>query len=172
MQDLSLHLLDVAENSISAGASLVEITLFEEPEKDLLVLTINDNGRGMDNELLSMVDDPFATTRTTRRVGLGIPMLKQATREADGSFEIKSVKGEGTRVVAKFKNSHIDRKPLGDIGSTIVSLVVGNPEVDFIYKSNIEGNEVEFDTREIKEVLDIDSLSHPSVIKVIRELFT
>jgi K+-sensing histidine kinase KdpD len=133
MEDLSLHILDVVENSIEAAASKIEIRITEVKSRDLLVIEIKDNGRGMSEETLSKVLDPFYTTRTTRRVGMGLSLLSQAAKESNGSFEISSVIGEGTEVKASFQYSHIDRKPMGDIKSTLISLMISYPEINIIF---------------------------------------
>lgn len=133
MEDLSLHILDVAENSIQASATKIEIMITEDKSKDLLVIEIKDNGRGMSEETLCKVLDPFYTTRTTRRVGMGLSLLSQAAKESNGSFEINSVIGEGTEVKASFQYSHIDRKPMGDIKSTLISLMISYPEINIIF---------------------------------------
>ncbi|HHE38370.1 MAG TPA: ATP-binding protein, partial [Candidatus Cloacimonetes bacterium] len=122
MEDLSLHILDVVENSITANASKIIIKIREEKEKDLLVIEIKDNGKGMNEETVKKVLDPFYTTRTTRRVGLGLSLLQQAAKESNGDFEINSKPGVGTEIKASFQDSHIDRKPIGDMNSTIVTL--------------------------------------------------
>lgn len=168
MEDLSLHILDVVENGTAAGATLVEIHLREDSRKDWLELRIQDNGCGMDETMLAGVRDPFVTTRTTRRVGMGIPLLDQATREAEGSFEIRSRKGCGTEVIAGFRLSHIDRRPLGDLAETMVTLILGHPEVDFVFTGAWDDREVELDTRELKQELEDVPLSHPSVLNWIR----
>jgi anti-sigma regulatory factor (Ser/Thr protein kinase) len=170
MEDLSLHILDLVENSTAAGATLVEIRIREDLEKDRRVITIADNGRGMSPEMVARVRDPFATTRTTRRVGLGLSLLDQAAREADGALEIRSTPGRGTEVVASFRLSHIDCRPLGDIAATMVALLLGNPGVDFVYESNAGGHTVELDTRELKEQLGDVPLTHPEVLILIRQL--
>ena len=171
MQDLSLHILDIAENATAAGADLVEIIIAQDTERDRLQIVIRDNGRGMDNEILEKAGDPFFTTRTTRRVGLGLSLLKQATREADGDFFITSQPGKGTEVRANFQASHIDRKPLGDMGSTLVSLILGNPDVDFVYESNFDGEETTLDTRMIKaELDDATTVTDPAVLNLIKNI--
>jgi anti-sigma regulatory factor (Ser/Thr protein kinase) len=134
MQDLSLHILDVVENSIAAGASRIEIRIVEETRKDRLTLEIVDNGRGMDAETRRKALDPFYTTRSTRRVGLGLPLLAQAARESGGILEIDSEPGRGTTVRAVFKLSHPDRKPLGDIPETLRTIVSGRPELDLHFE--------------------------------------
>jgi len=151
VEDLSLHILDIVENSIGAKASKVEIKVDEDTKKDLLMIEIEDNGRGMDEETIKKVLDPFFTTKTTRRVGLGLPLLGQAARESGGDIEIESKVGRGTRVRASFGYSHIDRKPLGDIGTTLTTLIAGNPEVDFVYEHKKDESEYRLDTREIKD---------------------
>ncbi|MBN2160161.1 MAG: ATP-binding protein [Spirochaetes bacterium] len=171
MQDISLHILDIVENSTMAGASLVEITIEEDPGRDLLTLTIQDNGKGMNGGLLLTSRDPFTTTRTTRRVGMGIPLLDEAARQAGGGLEIRSEPGKGTFLCARFIASHIDRKPLGDLGSTVVTLIMGNPGVDFIVRRITGGESVELDTREIKAGLEDVSITSPAVLNRIKELF-
>lgn len=168
MEDLSLHLLDIIENSTMAGASLVEIFIYRNTGEDILRLTVRDNGKGMDESMLKAVTDPFVTTRTTRRVGFGIPLLAQSAMEADGDIIITSRVGAGTEITATFKYSHIDRKPLGDIGSTIVSAILGNPDIDFSYKSEFDGEVMEVDTREIKAELEGVRITEPAVLELIR----
>jgi hypothetical protein len=169
MEDLSLHILDIAENATAAGAKLVEITIDQDTKRDRLQIVIRDNGRGMDRHMLGKAGDPFFTTRTTRRVGLGLALLHQATREASGDFFITSKPGEGTEVRATFQASHIDRKPLGDMGSTLVSLILGNPDVDFVYASNFDGERTTLDTRMIKaELDDATTVTDPAVLNLIK----
>ncbi len=150
MEDLSLHILDIVENSIGAKASRIEIKVMEDIRKDLLTIEIKDNGQGIDEATIKKVLDPFFTTRTTRRVGLGLPLLSQAARESGGNIEIESEVGRGTRVKATFGYSHIDRKPLGDMETTLTALIAGNPEIDFIYEHKKDGSEYRLDTAEIR----------------------
>lgn len=172
MEDLSLHILDIVENSTKAGANLVQINIKEDTNKDLLQIIIRDNGRGMDPEMVKRATDPFTTTRTTRRVGLGLSMLEQAAREAGGDLTVTSDKGIGTEILATFQASHIDRKPFGDIGSSMISLIVGSPDVDFIYESDFNGEKSSVDTRAIKAELDgTMSISDPAVLKLLRGVF-
>jgi len=169
MQDLSLHILDVVENSIAAKASKVEIRVEEDPERDQMILEIEDNGEGIPVHLLEKVIDPFYTTRTTRRVGLGLSLLRQAAQQCDGNLEICSREGEGTLVRAVFRYNHIDRKPLGDITSTLVTLIVGNPTVEFRYV-HIRSDEVfALDTMELKRELEDVPIDHPKVIQFIKD---
>ncbi len=168
MEDISLHILDVAENSTAAEASLLEIVIIQNTADDILKIMIKDNGRGMDEVMAKNVSDPFVTTRTTRRVGLGIPLLAQSAQEADGEISVKSVKGKGTEITATFKCSHIDRKPLGDIASTIITIILGNPDIDIVYQSDFDGTITEIDTREIKSELESVSITEPAVLELIR----
>ncbi|MCF8146438.1 MAG: ATP-binding protein [Deltaproteobacteria bacterium] len=173
MQDLSLHILDIAENATRAGATLIEIDISEDIGKDLLKIRIQDNGRGMDPETLKGATDPFVTTRTTRRVGMGLPLLKQAARETGGDLLLTSESGKGTRVLATFQKSHIDRRPLGDMGATLITLIMGNPDLDFVYRSNLREQEVEVDTRSIRKALNSTvRITDPAVIRLIRDLFS
>lgn len=135
-----MHILDIVENSIAVSASKVEVTVTEDLEKDLICVEIKDNGQGMDEETLKRALDPFFTTKSVRRVGLGLPLLAQAARESGGDIEIESRVGEGTRVRATFQHSHPDRKPLGDISETMRILRAGNAGIEFIYKHRKIGN--------------------------------
>lgn len=149
MKDLSLHILDVVENSIRAEANRVKILVVEEEEKDMLTLKIEDNGKGMNKEILSRAAQPFFSSKPGRRVGMGLALLAQAAREANGKFEIASTPETGTRITATFRYSHPDRKPLGDIPATLETLIAGNPRVDFIYEYRKGLEVIRFDTREV-----------------------
>ena len=169
MEDLSLHILDIAENSIDAGATRVEITVGEDTKNDLLTMEIKDNGKGMDERTIEMVSDPFFTTKTVRKVGLGLPFLKQAARECDGRFSITSEKEKGTTISVSFRRSHIDRKPLGDMGATMMVLIAGNPSIDFVFHYKRDGYHYRLDTREIREELAGIPINAPEVLKIIKE---
>jgi len=169
MEDLSLHILDIAENSVDAQAKTVRIRLAEDQPKDLLVLEIADDGRGMDQEMIERSLDPFVTTKTTRSVGLGLPLLAEAARAANGKLRIQSRPGQGTRVKATFQLSHIDTKPLGDIAQTLITLIIGHPEVDFLYSHNINRFRYTFDTRELKDKIDGLPLQAPQVVSFIKK---
>lgn len=169
MEDLSLHILDIAENSLAAGANRIEIYITEDASEDLLILKVRDNGRGMDDEILKMVSDPFFTTKAVRRVGLGIPLLKQAAEECGGELTIHSEKGKGTIITAKFKLSHIDLKPMGDIGATIMVLIAGNPDVDIVLEYNNEGQIYRFDTLELRADLEVMPINLPAILNIIKE---
>ncbi|MBN1317319.1 MAG: sensor histidine kinase, partial [Anaerolineales bacterium] len=133
MRELSLHILDLAENSVSAGADKVRILVHEDMHADRLIIAVQDNGRGMDEASLAQVCDPFFTSRTTRKVGLGIPFLKAAAESCQGIFIIESTPGKGTHVKAEFKHSHIDRMPLGDLAGTLLTLLVSFPDTHWIF---------------------------------------
>lgn len=169
LTEISLNILDITNNSIRAGADLVTIEVRIHKKKDLLTIKIIDNGRGMTKEELSRVEDPFFTTRTTRDVGLGIPFLKQAAEITGGSFYIESVLGKQTTVGASFVLSHIDRMPLGDICSTIYTLILANQDIDFQYIFECDGNEYQLDTRNMRQILGDIPFDTPEVAKFIRD---
>lgn len=169
MDDLSLHILDVAENSVAAGATLVQIIIEEDRAADRLVMVIEDNGHGMETEFLRRVLDPFVTTRTTRKVGLGLSLFQQSAQEAEGDLTITSVPNQGTRVTVVMKHSHIDRKPMGNMVDTILTLVEGNPEIDFVYSHIRDGKRYTLDTREVRAILEEVPINHPEVTALIRE---
>ena len=140
MDDLSLHILDVVENSIDAGAKNIGIKVDEDMEKDILSIDIIDDGKGMDKETQENVLDPFYTTRTTRRVGLGIPLFAEAARASGGDIKIKSIPGTKTEINATFGYSNIDRQPLGDLGETLKVLIFSHPEINFKFEHK-KGND-------------------------------
>jgi len=154
LQDLSQYVLDISENSLKAGASRVEIELCVDEQKDLVSLTVTDNGPGMDEELLSMVVDPFCTTRRERKVGLGIPFLKQAAETCEGFLRIDSGKGEGTKVNVLLRKSHIDCPPMGDVASTVVALMVGWPDRSFVFRYAVDGKTLDLSTDQLLEILE------------------
>ncbi len=162
-------MLDLVQNSIKAGADCVAVSITESVSSDLLTISITDDGCGMDEEFLRRVTDPFTTTRTTRRVGMGIPLFKMAAEMAGGSFEISSRKGEGTSLRAVFQLSHIDRPPLGDMAGTVAAIVQSSPEMKLIYELKTDEGAFTFSTEEIKEALGDVSLSEPEVVEWIRE---
>ena len=153
MRELSLNILDIAQNSISAGAPLITIEVSENRTDQTLLIGIYDNGRGMSEEQVKSVIAPFFTTRTTRKVGMGIPLFKMAAEQTGGSLEIKSELGVGTEVKAYFKTDSVDFTPLGDVASTIQMLITMNTDRDFVYKHTVDGKEFVCDTREIKAIL-------------------
>ena len=149
MEDLSLHILDIAENSIAAEARKIEIIITEETDKDLLTIEIKDDGKGMDEETVKKALDPFYTTRKTRRVGLGLSFLSQAAEESGGKMELNSIPNEGTTTRATFRLSHPDCKPMGDMNETIHTLVIGHPDINFIYEYRKDNSIFRFDSREM-----------------------
>lgn len=153
MREISLNILDITENSVSAGASLIEIDVLEETDKKTLSVIIRDNGRGMSEETLKNVRDPFYTTRTTRKVGMGIPLFKMAAEMTGGHLELKSELGVGTEIAAHFKTDSIDFTPLGDIDATILTLITMHEEIDFVYRFKIDENEFVLKTSELKAIL-------------------
>lgn len=165
MRELSLHILDIVQNSIAAGATVIEIDIKEEITNDLFRVDIIDNGSGIAESDLKGITDPFVTSRKTREVGLGLPLFKEAARQCEGNLEIKSVVGEGTEVKVYFKHSHIDRAPLGDIGGTIITLISVNPDIDFVYRHSFQDKEFVFNTTEVKEELDGLSINNPKVLR-------
>ncbi|NLB89943.1 MAG: ATP-binding protein [Clostridiales bacterium] len=153
MRDLSLHLLDVVQNSVKAKSTLVTISI-EIDENGKMKVTVLDDGCGMSKEMVEQVTNPFFTTRTTREVGLGIPLLMENAKRTCGDMHIESTLGEGTKIVAEFDTKHIDALPLGNMGQTIATLCACYPtQCDFIFTYTKEEQNVHFDTREVKEVL-------------------
>ncbi len=169
MEEISLHILDLTENSVKAKASLIEIGITESRRENILSFYIKDNGCGMSPEMVARVTDPFTTTRTTRKVGLGIPLTKLACEQAGGSFEIKSKEGVGTELYARFLYDSIDRQPLGDMVTTLWMLIVNRSETDFYYTHKVEDKEFILDTREMREILGGVPFSEPEVSAWIRE---
>ena len=169
LTELSLNILDVANNSIRAGASLIIIEVTIHKAEDTLTIKIIDNGHGMTNEQISQVEDPFFTTRTTRDVGLGIPFLKQSAEITGGCFSIESIPNEQTMVNATFCLSHIDRMPLGNICSTIYALVLANQKIDFNFLFKCDKKKFQLDTRELREILGDIAFDTPTVSKFIND---
>ena len=169
MRELALHILDIAENSITAGADQIKILVEEDLRKDLLRIQIKDNGKGMDAETLVKITDPFVTSRTSRKVGLGIPFFKAAAEACEGTFNIQSNPGQGTMVEAVFTHSHIDRMPLGDLTGTLMTLIIGSPEVHWVFEYRLDQEHFLFDDGPIKETLMGLPLSEPAVMKYIRQ---
>jgi hypothetical protein len=169
MPEISLNVLDVAENSTKAGAGLVEISVTVSTGENRLTIIIKDNGCGMTKEQLAHVTDPFFTTRTTRKVGLGVPFFKEAAEDTGGSFGITSEKGIGTTVKAVFVLDNIDRMPLGDMCSTIHNLIVYHPETDFLYTYRYNDASFVLDTREFREILGDVPFDTPEISKYIME---
>ena len=172
MPEISLNILDVAQNSVRADATLTTIKIAADTAADRLLTSVTDNGRGMTADQVEHVIDPFFTTRTTRKVGLGVPFFKMAAEITGGSFSIESTPGVGTCTTAIFVLSSIDRMPLGDIASTMVSLIGVRPDLDFILDYSVDDKSFVMDTREFKAVLEGVSLGEPEVQKYIMEYIT
>jgi len=168
MEELSLHILDLVENSIRAGARLVEILVDEDLERDRMQIVIWDDGQGMDEAARRRALDPFFTTRENRRIGMGLPLLADATMFTGGRVELESEPGRGTRIVATFQHGHIDRQPLGSLGDTLEALAVGNPDVDFVCVHRRPRGEWRLDTREIKKALGDEPIASADGIRMIR----
>jgi hypothetical protein len=168
MLTLADHILDIVENSIRAGATLIEISIDEDSLEDLLTLEIKDDGQGMSPDVLKKVLDPFFTTKTVRRVGLGLPLLKDAAERSGGTFHLESQENSGTTVRATFGLHHLDRQPLGAIINIIVILIISNSQVDFFYKHRHNDRRFGMDTREIRKEIEDVPINHPEIIKYIR----
>lgn len=169
MKELSMHILDIAQNSISAGANLITIEIVEDNARDIFSFLIVDDGCGMSPEVLQNVRNPFTTSRTTRKVGLGIPMLEQSCLQCGGHLELESEVGKGTRLFAVMEYNNIDRPPMGDIKNSMYLLILMNPDRDFVYRHTYNENLYELDTRELKEVLDGVPLNDPSVAEWLKD---
>ncbi|MEW6229275.1 MAG: ATP-binding protein [Bacillota bacterium] len=170
MRELSLHILDIVQNSIEAGAHAVEITVREDEDDDLLTIEVADDGAGIPKDILGSVLDPFFTSRKTRKVGLGLPLFREAARATGGGLEVESEPGRGTRVRATFKLRHIDRAPLGDMAETIALLVVCNPQVRFKYSHSRGEAAFRFDSSEFERELGEVPITSPGVVLYLRDL--
>jgi hypothetical protein len=167
VEDISLHILDIAENSIRADAKKIEIILTKVVESDLLRVDVNDDGSGMDPETAAKVRDPFFTTKN-KKTGLGIPFLAQAAEQAGGALTINSAPGRGTRVSITFTWSHVDRPVIGSTADTLLTLIAGHPDVDLVYEERDGERIFRFDTREIKEDLEGVPINAPRVLDALR----
>lgn len=170
MKELSLHIYDLLENSIAANATLIYLTINDSKTDNVYAFTIEDNGRGMSREFLAKVTDPWTTTRTTRKVGMGLPLIKMNTENAGGGTQIESEEGKGTTLKFWFQHNHIDRPPMGDIAGTIVMLCSQYQSIHFIYKHITDSGEYIFDTEEVKEALDGISIQEISVMRYLKEM--
>lgn len=169
MPEISLNVLDVAENSTRAQASRVEVSVAADTASDTLTIVIADDGCGMTPEQVSQVTDPFFTTRKTRRVGLGVPFFKMAAELSGGSFTIDSEPGKGTAVTAVFGLSNVDRMPLGDMTSTMHTLITMHEDTDFLYRFRVDEDAFELDTAEMREILGGVPFHEPEISAYIRE---
>ena len=169
MRDISLHILDIVQNSIKANASVITVHIGEVAQNNHLVLEIEDNGFGMDNDFLIKVEDPFTTSRNTRKIGLGIPLLKESALKCEGKFNIYSKRNIGTKVFATFSINHIDRLPIGDIGDTMITLISANPNMQFILLLDSMNGTFKLDTEEINKKLDGVSINEFAVLQWLKE---
>ena len=168
MNELSLHVLDICQNSIKANANLIKIIITDNKIDNLYKIEIIDNGFGMDKKTLSEVTDPFFTTRTTRNVGLGISLFKMAAEMTGGHLEISSIVTKGTKVIATFQNDHIDRAPLGDIEDSLCVLILNENMIDIYYEHRVNNKTYIFDTREVRKILNEIPFTDYNVIRWIK----
>lgn len=172
MRELALHVLDLVQNSVEAGAGTITLEIVEDTTADRLVIRVTDNGRGMDQDMQRRVRDPFVTTRTTRRVGLGLPLIDMSTRHCGGYLRIQSEPGQGTVIEASYVHSHIDRPPLGNMVETIKSIMVANSDLDFCYSHTVNHRVFSLSLGEIREQLGGIPLTHPDVLVWVHEFLT
>lgn len=172
MNDLAMHLLDIVQNSLTAAATFIRILIAECPADNIVRMEVEDNGKGMTPEQVSRLSDPFFTSRTTRKVGLGVPLLKQMAQGAGGGLSVTSAVGVGTTLAAWFEYNHLDRPPMGDMANAVILLVSANPQVDFEYTYRYNNNEYVFNTVEIKEALEGMPLNDVHVVKMLQEMIT
>jgi len=170
MNDLAMHILDIVQNSISAGAKNIWIEVLVSIARDLLSISVRDDGKGMTPEMVAKVTDPYCTTRTTRKVGLGLPLLRQGAEQAGGSLSIDSTVGVGTTVKAEYGLSHIDRPPMGDLANAYVLLLGANPKINITLHYITDENDFSISTRELDEALDGLPLNDPQVMNLIYEM--
>jgi len=167
VEDISLHILDIAENSVRADAKRLEIVIVRDTAQDLLRIEVNDDGGGMDPETLAKVRDPFFTTKN-KKTGLGIPLLTQAAEQAGGKVIVDSAPGKGTRVSVTFRWSHVDRPAIGSMADTVLTLIAGHPDIDVLYEEREGVRVFRFDTRELKDDLEGVPINTPAVLDAIR----
>lgn len=169
MRELSLHILDIIQNSIAAGSTRIVVGVEADETQNILAIRIADNGKGMDPEFASKIRDPFVTTRTVRKVGLGIPMFAAAAEACDGGLVIDSQVGKGTTVTATFQLNHIDRMPMGDIASTITSAIAANGDISIRYEHTVNNEQFVLDTDDIKTQLEDVPINSPAVVTWLRD---
>lgn len=177
MREIALHLLDIAENSVAAHSNVITITVHEDLKNDILWACIEDDGRGMNAETVQRVLDPFYTTRTTRKVGLGIPLLKLAAEQSAGQLNLTSQPGKGTRLEVTFQHSHIDRMPLGDLAATFLTLLIADPQIHWVFnyqwtQANGQSAQFAFDDSELKAELGDLPMTEPEILGFVRAMLT
>ena len=169
MKEISLHILDIVQNSINAGANLIQIIVAEDMELNQLTIIISDNGYGMDQETLNLINDPFFTT-ANKKTGLGIPLFKQHAEAAGGNFVVETEKRKGTTVKAMLQHDHIDRQPMGDIAATITGQIRAFPDIDFVYRHTFNNKHFTLDTREIKTELQEIRINSREIISFLKDM--
>lgn len=172
MRELSLHILDIVQNSLAADATLIDIALFENTAARTLRIVIADNGKGMSPELAQNAADPFFTSRSTRKVGMGIPLFKMAAELTGGTLSLLSAPNEGTTITAVFHTDHVDYTPLGDLVSTLTLLITMNPSCDFVYRHSVNADTFLLDTRRLREQLEEVPLNEPAVTVWLKDYLT
>ena len=170
MNDLSMHILDIIQNSLSAGASLIELDVWENAANNLLTITIKDNGKGMTPEQVARVTDPFFTSRTTRKVGMGLPLYRQSAEQSGGALKVESEVGAGTSVTATFGYDHVDRPPMGNLANAVVLMMSANPNHLFRFSYTYNNQSYSINTQEINEVLDGLPIHDTQIIKMIQQI--
>ena len=170
MKDLSLHILDIVQNSIRAKATIIGIEIIENPEENRMTIKISDDGNGMNKDELQRATDPFYTSRTTRKVGLGLSLFKQNAEMTVGTFNLESELGKGTKVTAVFGLNHLDRPVMGDLVGTLLLLICSSGETDYVFKHQTPSGEFILDTRELKQTLENVSINHPEVRSFLKEM--
>lgn len=170
MKDLALHILDLLQNSVSAGSTIIKLKIDEHPSEDKYSLLLTDNGKGMDADTLKLATDPFFTTRTTRKIGLGLPLMKQNAERTGGFMHINSQTGKGTEVAVEFSHSHIDRLPAGDIAGVFALTASSYSNIDFIYIHTTTKGTFVFESDEIKNTLGDVPINNPQVIAFMKDL--
>lgn len=169
MRELSLHILDLVQNAVEAGADRVSLEIIESLADDTLTIRIRDNGRGMAEEMRQRVVDPFCTSRTTRRIGLGLPLIEMSTARCDGHLTIESQPGQGTLVEAVYRHSHWDRPPLGNMADTLQSILIGNPTLDFSCRHCVDDRTFRLSSAELSEILGEVPLTQPDILQWLQE---
>jgi hypothetical protein len=172
MKELTLHILDLIQNTIEAESTVTKLEIEEDTQANSLIIRVIDNGRGMDENLQQLVIDPFTTTRTTRRIGLGLPLMDMSSKMCGGYLKIDSKLGEGTTIEAMYQHDHIDRPPMGSLVDTIKTILVGNPVLNFFYRHTVNGKKFSLSSKEIAEELGGIDFSHPEVLTWLHEYLT
>lgn len=169
MEELSFHIVDIVQNSVAAGASRIDVRIFESEREDLLRISIIDNGSGMNEQTVQNVQDPFYTTKSYKKVGLGVPLFKETALHCDGGFVIDSEPGRGTDITASFRKSHIDLPPMGNLSDTVLCSIVGSENVNIVFEIKQDSDEFVISTDDIREQVGDVSLSHPEIYAFLRD---